>query len=39
MMSGKDPEKANRAMAAILTMKKLDLAALRRAYDGEEALR
>jgi predicted 3-demethylubiquinone-9 3-methyltransferase (glyoxalase superfamily) len=37
MMSGTSAAKADRAMAAILTMKKLDLAALRRAYDGKEA--
>jgi predicted 3-demethylubiquinone-9 3-methyltransferase (glyoxalase superfamily) len=32
MMQDKDPAKAERVMAAILTMKKLDLEALRRAY-------
>lgn len=37
MMQDKDPAKAERVMAAILTMKKLDLDALRRAYRGEES--
>ena len=34
MMSDKDTEKANRAAAAMFTMKKLDIAALRKAFDG-----
>jgi predicted 3-demethylubiquinone-9 3-methyltransferase (glyoxalase superfamily) len=34
MMSGPDKEKSGRAMKAMLQMKKLDLPALRRAYDG-----
>jgi hypothetical protein len=37
MMQDKDPAKAERVMAAILTMKKLDLEALRLAYRGEES--
>lgn len=37
MMQDKDPAKGERVMAAILTMKKLDLEALRRAYRGEES--
>ncbi len=32
-----DPEKAGRAMQAMLKMGKLDIAALRRAYEGQEA--
>jgi predicted 3-demethylubiquinone-9 3-methyltransferase (glyoxalase superfamily) len=34
MMSGPDKEKSGRAMQAMLQMKKLDLPALRRAYEG-----
>ena len=34
MMSGADKEKSGRAMKAMLQMKKLDLTALRRAYEG-----
>jgi predicted 3-demethylubiquinone-9 3-methyltransferase (glyoxalase superfamily) len=34
MLSGADPEKSGRAMRAMLQMKKLDLPALRRAYEG-----
>ncbi|MEU1620667.1 VOC family protein [Streptomyces sp. NPDC005722] len=34
MLGDADPEKAGRATAAMLSMKKMDLAALRRAYDG-----
>ena len=36
-MQDKDPAKGERVMAAILTMKKLDLEALRRAHRGEES--
>ena len=36
-MQDKDPTKGERVMAAVLTMKKLDLEALRRAYRGEES--
>jgi len=34
MVTDPDPEKARRATEAMFTMKKLDLAALRRAYVG-----
>ena len=34
LLSDPDPAKAQRAMKAMLTMKKLDIAALRRAYAG-----
>lgn len=34
MLASSDRQKADRAMAAMLTMKKLDLAALQRAFDG-----
>lgn len=34
MMSDEDPEKAKRAMEAMLKMKKLDIATLRKAYEG-----
>lgn len=34
-----DPERAQRAMQAMLGMKKLDLSAMRAAADGEQALR
>ncbi|MFH5877572.1 VOC family protein [Arthrobacter sp. NA-172] len=34
LLSGPDPEGAQRAMAAMLQMKKLDIAALQSAYDG-----
>ena len=34
MMQDTDPEKANRAMRAMLKMKKLDIARLKRAYEG-----
>jgi hypothetical protein len=37
MMQDKDAAKAEQVMAAILTMKKLDLEALRRADRGEES--
>jgi predicted 3-demethylubiquinone-9 3-methyltransferase (glyoxalase superfamily) len=33
-LSGPDPEGSQRAMQAMLQMKKLDIAALKRAYDG-----
>ncbi|MET9503867.1 VOC family protein [Streptomyces sp. NPDC006259] len=36
MLTAPDQEKAGRATKAMLAMGKLDLAALRRAYDGEE---
>lgn len=35
MMSDKDPAKAQRVMQAMLQMKKIDVAGLRRAYDGK----
>jgi predicted 3-demethylubiquinone-9 3-methyltransferase (glyoxalase superfamily) len=35
MMQDKDAEKANRAMKAMLQMKKLDIATLKQAYEGE----
>ena len=35
MMSGGDPVKLNRVMAAVMQMTKLDIAALQRAYDGQ----
>ena len=34
LLSDPDPERANRAMAAMLKMRKLDIAALRAAADG-----
>lgn len=34
MLTGPDPARADRAMAALLPMKKIDLGELRRAYDG-----
>ena len=34
MMSDPDPDRAGRAMQAMLGMKKIDIAALQRAYDG-----
>ena len=37
MIQDKDPEKSKRVVAAMLKMKKLDLAALKRAYDGRSA--
>jgi predicted 3-demethylubiquinone-9 3-methyltransferase (glyoxalase superfamily) len=39
MIGDADPEKARRTSEAMFTMKKLDIAALRRAYDGEPAVR
>jgi predicted 3-demethylubiquinone-9 3-methyltransferase (glyoxalase superfamily) len=36
-LGGPDPDGAQRAMQAMLKMKKLDIAALKRAYDGAEA--
>jgi hypothetical protein len=30
----RDPQKAKRAMTTMLTMKKLDIAAFKKAYDG-----
>ena len=35
-LGGSDPEGAKRAMQAMLQMKKLDIAALKRAYDGSD---
>ncbi|MGI8835054.1 MAG: VOC family protein [Pyrinomonadaceae bacterium] len=35
MLGDKDPQKAQRVMEAMLQMKKIDIAILRRAYDGE----
>jgi predicted 3-demethylubiquinone-9 3-methyltransferase (glyoxalase superfamily) len=37
MLGDKDPEKAKRVMQAMLKMKKIDIAELRRAYAGEAA--
>ena len=37
MLADPDKEKAKRAMAAMVTMKKLDIAALKRAYEGKAA--
>jgi predicted 3-demethylubiquinone-9 3-methyltransferase (glyoxalase superfamily) len=37
MLQDTDPEKSKRAMAAMLTMKKIDIAALKRAYEGPTA--
>lgn len=37
MLGDKDPEKAKRVMQAMLKMKKIDIAELRRAYAGERA--
>jgi predicted 3-demethylubiquinone-9 3-methyltransferase (glyoxalase superfamily) len=34
MLQDKDPEKSNRVMGAMLKMKKIDIATLRRAYEG-----
>lgn len=35
LISDASPQKANRVMAAMLEMKKIDIAALQRAYDGK----
>jgi predicted 3-demethylubiquinone-9 3-methyltransferase (glyoxalase superfamily) len=35
MLNDKDPQKAKRVMEAMLQMKKIDIATLKRAYDGE----
>jgi len=35
LMSDKDPEKRDRVMAAVMKMKKLDIAALKKAYEGK----
>jgi predicted 3-demethylubiquinone-9 3-methyltransferase (glyoxalase superfamily) len=37
MLYDKDPEKSKRAMAAMLKMKKFDIATLQRAYEGRSA--
>ena len=37
MLQDRDPEKSRRVMAAMLTMKKLDIAALKRAYEARTA--
>ena len=37
MLQDKDPEKSRRVMAAMLKMKKLDIAALQRAFEGRSA--
>jgi predicted 3-demethylubiquinone-9 3-methyltransferase (glyoxalase superfamily) len=34
LIGGKDPAKAGRAVQAMMQMKKLDIAALKKAYDG-----
>jgi predicted 3-demethylubiquinone-9 3-methyltransferase (glyoxalase superfamily) len=36
MLQDKDPKKAERVMAAMLKMKKIDIAALNKAYEGRE---
>ena len=36
MLQDADPVRIERAMKAMMTMVKLDIAALQRAYDGEE---
>jgi len=35
LMQNKDPQKSNRVMQALLQMKKIDIATLQRAHDGE----
>ena len=37
MLQDKDPEKSKRVMAAMLKMKKIDIAASKRAYEGRTA--
>jgi predicted 3-demethylubiquinone-9 3-methyltransferase (glyoxalase superfamily) len=37
MMADEDPERANRVMAAMLQMVKIDIEGLKRAYEGTEA--
>ena len=37
LLDGSNPARANRVMSALLQMKKLDIAALQRAYDGAAA--
>ena len=37
MLQDRDPEKPKRVMAALMTMKKLDIAGLRKAYEGRLA--
>jgi hypothetical protein len=37
MFDGSDPERAQRAMAAMTAMSKIDIAAMQRAADGEPA--
>ena len=37
MLQDKDPQKAERVMAAMLKMKKIDIGALKRAYEGRTA--
>jgi predicted 3-demethylubiquinone-9 3-methyltransferase (glyoxalase superfamily) len=39
MLTDPDKQKANRTMEALLQMKKLDISALRRAYEGRETAR
>jgi predicted 3-demethylubiquinone-9 3-methyltransferase (glyoxalase superfamily) len=39
MLTDPDKQKANRTMEAMLQMKKLDIPALRRAYEGRETAR
>jgi predicted 3-demethylubiquinone-9 3-methyltransferase (glyoxalase superfamily) len=38
LVGGPDPEKAGRAMKAMLQMKKFDIEKLQRAYDGQDKL-
>jgi predicted 3-demethylubiquinone-9 3-methyltransferase (glyoxalase superfamily) len=35
MLNNRDPEKSKRVMEAMLTMKKIDIAGLKRAYEGQ----
>lgn len=39
MLADKDPEKAKRVMQTMLPMQKLDIAALKQAYEGTVASR